>query len=103
VKTLALGVLAVLLCAQPQCSHAETYRLDLRYIRPDLPMGQQQLEQWKQQVAIAYCGPVDMPQPLDLSIARKRCQEDVRADAQAQIDAAFARRETRLHYVLARR
>jgi UrcA family protein len=77
-------------------AQADEFSLDLSKINVNTAQGQRALEQWKTQVALAQCGPVDMPQPIDLADARAKCQIAVRIQAQALIDAALARQEAAL-------
>ena len=85
-------------------AHADEFTLDLKRIDPATAKGQAAMALWKTQVADAYCGPVQMPQPLDLAEQRAKCQVAVKADAQARIDAALARQQAALKYrVLASR
>lgn len=72
-------------------AHADEFSLDLRKVNPNTAAGKAEIRLWKNQVADAYCGPVDMIQPLDLEGTRLKCQMAVKADAQAKIDAAQAR------------
>ena len=44
----------------------QEFTLDLKKINPNTAEGQRAIENWKTEIALAYCGPIDMPQPLDL-------------------------------------
>ena len=78
-------------------AQADEFTLDLKKINPNTAEGQRAIENWKTEIALAYCGPIDMPQPLDLIEYRAKCQLATRADAQARFDAAYARREAMLN------
>lgn len=97
-KIVVATLTAASICAAGFAAHADEFTLDLTKINPHTEKGQQAIRIWKTQVADAYCGPVDMPQPLDLMDYRISCQQAAKADAQARIDAAFARQEAALRH-----
>ena len=85
-------------------AHADEFTLDLKKVDPATPKGQAAINLWKAQVADAYCGPVEMLQPLDLADQRAKCQAAIKAQAQSRIDAAAAHTQAALTYrVLASR
>jgi UrcA family protein len=90
-KTVLAALAAAAVGMTGFAAHADEFSLDLKKVNPATEQGQKQIRLWKNQVADAYCGPVDMYQPLDLEGVRLRCQMAVKADAQARIDAAEAR------------
>ena len=92
-KTLLAALAAASVGMTGLAAHADEFSLDLKKVNPDTAQGRAQIRLWKNQVADAYCGPIDMIQPLDLEGTRLKCQMAVKADAQARIDAAEARIE----------
>ena len=100
-KLLALSALAAALSAAPMTALAQEFTLDLSKVDRNTPEGQERIAEWKLSVAESYCGPVDMPQPIDLANVRAKCQVDIKAQAQARIDAAYARQETVVRYTVA--
>ena len=92
-KTLLAALAAASVGMTGLAAHADEFSLDLKKVNPATAEGQAQIRLWKNQVADAYCGPMDMIQPLDLEGTRLKCQMAVKADAQARIDAAEARIE----------
>jgi UrcA family protein len=74
-------------------AQAEDFTLDLSKVNPATAHGQAAIKLWKAQVADAYCGPVEMAQPLELYSVRAKCQAAVNADSQARLDKALARQQ----------
>ena len=88
---IAAGLAAGALAMAASAAVAEDFTLDLKKVDPHTAQGQAAVQAWESQVADAYCGPVDMPQPLDLVASRKSCRIAVKADSEARINAAQAR------------
>lgn len=89
------------LSAVPLAAFADELSLDLRKIDVNTRHGQLKAEAWISERANEVCGPVDMPQPLDLVQYRQTCQANFRAAAWAAIDRAIARNETKVSASLA--
>jgi UrcA family protein len=90
-KTVLAALAAAAIGMTSFAAHADEFSLDLKKVNPATEQGKSAIRLWKNQVADAYCGPMDMAQPLDLEGARLKCQMAVKADAQAKIDSAEAR------------
>ena len=91
------AILAVAtMSAAPIAASADTFGLDLKRIDPNSHHGQMKIESWIAEHADEVCGPVDMPQPLDLIQYRRECQADFRAKAWAAVNRAIARNERRV-------
>lgn len=91
----AVAVIATL-SAAPLVASADELTLDLRKIDVNTHQGQLKAEAWIAERANEVCGPVDMPQPLDLVQYRQTCQANFRAAAWAAINRALARNETKV-------
>jgi UrcA family protein len=92
---LAVAAVATL-SAAPVIASADEFTLDLRKIDVNTHHGQLKAEAWISERANEVCGPVDMPQPLDLREYRANCHANFRAAAWAAIDRALARNETKV-------
>jgi len=88
-------VLAMLVAA-PAAANADDLTLDLRRINVNSHHGQLKIEAWIGERADEACGPVEMPQPLDLRQYRQACQANFRAAAWAAVDRAVARNESKV-------
>ena len=90
-KTVLAALAAASIAMTGFAAHAEDFTLDLKKVNPSTHAGKTEIRLWKDQVANAECGPMDMIQPLDLTGTRLKCQMAVKADAQAKIAAVEAR------------
>ncbi len=93
-KLLAAVAAVATLSAVPVIASADDTYLDLRRIDVNTHHGQLKAEAWISEHANEACGPVDMPQPLELRQIRANCQANYRAAAWAAINRALARNET---------
>lgn len=82
---------ALAVCTTALAAHADEFTFNLKKHDPNTPKGQRAIEHWKTEVAEAYCGPLGMPEPIDLTNQRQTCQAAVKANTQATLDAAYAR------------
>ena len=81
------------LSAAPLVASAREFSLDLRKIDISSHHGQAKVEAWISENAELACGPVDMPQPLEMRDYRQACHANFRAAAWAAVDRAVARNE----------
>jgi UrcA family protein len=95
-KLLTAVAVVATLSATPIVASADEFTLDLRKVDVNTHHGQLKAEAWISERAHELCGPVDMPQPLELREYRANCQANFRAAAWAAIDRALARNETKV-------
>jgi UrcA family protein len=95
-KKFALIVAVATLSAAPFAAVADEFGLDLKYIDANSHHGQRKIANWIDEHAFEVCGPVDMPQPIDLLKYRRECQADFRSMAWSAVNRAIARNDARL-------
>jgi UrcA family protein len=95
-KLLLAVAAAATLSAAPLVASADDLTLNLRKLDLNTRHGQLKAEAWISERANEVCGPVDMPQPLDLVQYRQTCHANFRAAAWAAIDRAIARNESKV-------
>ena len=95
-KLLTAVAVVATLSAAPIVASADEFTLDLRKVDVNTRHGQLKAEAWISERAHELCGPVDMPQPLELREYRANCQANFHAAAWAAINRALARNETKV-------
>jgi UrcA family protein len=93
-----VSITALALSASALAAHADEFTFDLKKHDPATAAGQKAIAHWKNQVAEAYCGPLGLPEPIDLTDQRASCQAAVKVQTQAKLDAAYARQVAVLRY-----
>jgi UrcA family protein len=95
-KFIAAVAAVATLTAAPFAAQADELSLDLRKIDVNSHHGQVKIENWITARANEVCGPVDMPQPLDLVQYRVTCQASFRDAAWTAIHRAMDRGESKV-------
>lgn len=84
---------AATLVIAPTTAQAFEFTLDLRRVNVNTDRGQQQISDWVEEVVVNFCGPIDMPQPLEMLKVRTKCQQDGRTQALESVIQALDRRQ----------
>lgn len=97
-KLLSVAATAAALTLAPLAAHAFEFTLDLRGVDPNTERGRQLIRNWIDETAVNYCGPVNMPQPLELISVRSSCQVEAKAMARAAVEEALERNQDRVRW-----